>query len=116
MTPEEVNAVVALQAFGSPVGMLGRAGVEQSATSRRKHTERGEDEPGIAGRAEGSFRGSVSASAPQLRSLRAAPRPTLPLRTSSIRKRVTPLMRKRVAALYGFKCAICGLPFTDSPP
>ena len=92
----------ALQAFDSSVGVLSRAGVEQ------------EDAPGIAGRAEGSFRGSVSASAPQLRSLRAAPRPTLPLRTSSIRKRVTPLMQKRVAARYGFKCAICGLPFTDS--
>ena len=104
----------ALQAFDSSVGVLSRAGVEQSATSRRERTKRGEDEPGIAGRAEGSFRGSVSASAPQLRSLRAAPRPTLPLRTSSIRKRVTPLMQKRVAARYGFKCAICGLPFTDS--
>ena len=98
----------ALQALDSSVCLLSRAGVEQSATSRRKHTERGEDEPGIAGRAE--FRGSVSASAPQ----RVAPRPTLPLRTSSIRKRVTPLMQKRVAARYGFKCAICGLPFTDS--
>ena len=92
----------ALQAFDSSVGVLSRAGVEQ------------EDAPGIAGRAEGSFRGSVSASAPQLRSLRAAPRPTLPLRTSSIRKKVTPLMQKRVAARYGFKGAICGLPFTDS--
>ena len=91
----------ALQAFDSSVGVLSRAGVEQ------------EDAPGIAGRAEGSFRGSVSASA-QLRSLRAEPRPTLPLRTSSNRKRVTPLMQKRVAARYGFKCAICGLPFTDS--
>ena len=92
----------ALQAFDSSVGVLSRAGVEQ------------EDAPGIAGRAEGSFRDSVSASAPQLRSLRAEPRPTLPLRTSGIRKRVTPLMQKRVAARYGFKCAICGLPFTDS--
>ena len=91
----------ALQAFDSSVGVLSRAGVEQ------------EDAPSIAGRAEGSFRGSVSASA-QLRSLQAEPRPTLPLRTSGIRKRVTPLMQKRVAARYGFKCAICGLPFTDS--
>ena len=89
----------ALQAFDSSVGVLSRAGVEQ------------EDAPGIAGRAEGSFRGSVSASA-QLRSLRAEPRPTLPLRTSGIRKRVTPLMQKRVAARYNFMCAICGLPFT----
>ena len=99
----------ALQALDSSVCLLSRAGVEQSATSRRKHTERGEDEPGIAGRAE--FRGSVSAWA-QLRSLRAEPRPTLPLRTSGIRKRVTPLMQKRVAARYNFRCAICGLPFT----
>ena len=89
----------ALQAFDSSVGVLSRAGVEQ------------EDAPGIAGRAEGSFRDSVSASA-QLRSLRTAPRPTLPLRTSGIRKRVTPLMQKRVAARYDFRCAICGLPFT----
>ena len=92
----------ALQAFDSSVGVLSRAGVEQ------------EDAPGIAGRAEGSIRGIVSASAPQFHGLRAAPRPTLPLSTSSIRKRVTPLMQKRVAARYGFKCAICGLPFTDS--
>ena len=99
----------ALQAFDSSVGVLSRAGVEQEdAPSSAGRAE------GFAGRAEGAFRGSVSASAPQLRSLRAAPRPTLPLRTSSIRKRVTPLMQKRVAARYGFKCAICGLPFTDS--
>ena len=44
----------------------------------------------------------------------AAPRqPAAPLKTSVIRKRVTPLLQKRVAARYGFKCAICGLPFTD---
>ena len=49
-----------------------------------------------------------------LRSARSAPRPTPPMKTSNIRKRVTPLMQKRVAARYGFKCAICGLPFTDS--
>ena len=101
LAPESALHESALQAFDSSVGVLSRAGVEQ------------EDAPGIAGRAEGSFRGSVSASA-QLRSLRAEPRPTLPLRTSGIRKRVTPLMQKRVAARYGFKCAICGLPFTDS--
>jgi 5-methylcytosine-specific restriction endonuclease McrA len=44
----------------------------------------------------------------------AAPRqPAAPLKTSTFRKRVTPLLQKRVAARYGFKCAICGLPFTD---
>ena len=97
----------ALQAFDSSVGVLSRADdYEQSATYRRE-----EDKLGHAGRAEGSFRDSVSASA-QLRSLRTAPRPTLPLRTSGIRKRVTPLMQKRVAARYNFRCAICGLPFT----
>jgi len=41
-------------------------------------------------------------------------RPAPLLKTSAIRKRVTPLMQKRVAARYNFKCAICGLPFTDS--
>ena len=39
--------------------------------------------------------------------------PAAPLKTSAFRKRVTPLLQKRVAARYGFKCAICGLPFTD---
>ena len=96
----------ALQAFDSSVGVLTRAGVEQEdAPGSAGRAE------GFAGRAEGSFRGSVSASA-QLRSLLAEPRPTLPLRTSGIRRRVTPLMQKRVAARYNFRCAICGLPFT----
>ena len=49
-----------------------------------------------------------------LRSVWSAPTPAPPLKTSNIRKKVTPLMQKRVAARYGFKCAICGLPFTDS--
>jgi len=40
--------------------------------------------------------------------------PVSPLKTSTFRKRVTPLMQKRVAARYSFKCAVCGLPFTDS--
>ena len=107
VAPDSSLAKTVLQAFDSSVGMLSRADdYEQSATYRRE-----EDKPGLAGRAKGSFRDSVSASA-QLRSLRAEPRPTLPLKTSSIRKRVTPLMQKRVAARYIFRCAICGLPFT----
>ena len=69
----------ALQAFDSSVGMLSRAGVEQSATSRRKRAESVDYKPD----AEGS---------PQLRSVRAAPRTSPPFRTSSIRKRVTPRM------------------------
>ena len=66
----------ALQAFDSSVGMLSRAGVEQSATSRRERAE-------SVDYAEGT---------PQLRSVRAAPRTSPPLRTSTIRKRVTPRM------------------------
>ena len=69
----------ALQAFDSSVGVLSRAGVEQSATSRRKRAESVDYEPD----AEGT---------PQQRSVRAAPRTSPPLRTSNIRKRVTPHM------------------------
>jgi 5-methylcytosine-specific restriction endonuclease McrA len=39
--------------------------------------------------------------------------PAAPFKTSAFRKRVTPLLQKRIAARYGFKCAICGMPFTD---
>ena len=35
-------------------------------------------------------------------------RPSAPLRTSAIRKRITPFQARLVAARYGFKCAICG--------
>ena len=46
----------------------------------------------------------------------AAPRqPAAPLKTSAIRKRVTPLLQKRVAARYGFKCAICGVAVGSRP-
>ena len=88
----------ALQAFDSSVGMLGRAGVEQSATS-------GCHEPGAR---------AVSVSTPQLRSVRAAPRTSPPLRTSNIRKRVTPHMLKRVAVRYNFRCALCHLPLDET--
>ena len=91
----------ALQAFDSSVGMLSRAGVEQSATSRRKRAESVDYEPD----AEGT---------PQLRSVRAAPRTSPPLRTSNIRKRVTPHMLKRVAVRYNFRCALCHLPLDET--
>lgn len=35
-------------------------------------------------------------------------------RTAAIRRRVTPLMAKRVAARYGFRCGICGKPLNES--
>ena len=91
----------ALQAFESSVGMLSRAGVEQSATSRRKRAESVDYEFD----AEGT---------PQLRSVRTAPRTSQPLRTSSIRKRVTPHMLKRVAVRYNFRCALCHLPLDET--
>ena len=84
----------ALRAFEASVSELSRGGSDEC------------DEPGVLA--------DISVPAPPLRSVRSAPRPTPPLKTSNIRKRVTPLMQKRVAARYGFKCAICGLPFTDS--
>ena len=83
----------ALRAFEASVSELSRGGSDEC------------DEPGVLE--------AVSAPA-SLRRVRSAPRPTPPLKMSNIRKRVTPLMQKRVAARYGFKCAICGLPFTDS--
>ena len=96
----------ALQAFDSSVGVLSRAGVEQSARlsrapSRRKRAESVDYEPD----AEGT---------PQLRSMRAAPRTSPPLRTFSIRKRVTPHMLKRVAVRYNFRCALCHLPLDET--
>ena len=92
---------LALQALDSSVCMLSRVGVEQSATSRRKRAESVDYEPD----AEGT---------PQLRSVRAAPRTSAPLRTSNIRKRVTPLMQKRVAVRYNFRCALCHLPLDET--
>ena len=99
----------ALQAFDSSVRMLSREAVEQSGTTRsRVRTDCEDDGPRIARGAAGALPSRIAASTPALRSVRGA------LRTSTIRKRVTPLMQKRVAARYNFKCAICGLPFTDS--
>ena len=99
----------ALQAFDSSVRMLSRVDAEPSATTRsRVRTDCEDDGPRIARGAAGALPSRIAASTPALRSVRGA------LRTSTIRKRVTPLMQKRVAARYNFKCAICGLPFTDS--
>ena len=91
----------ALQAFDSSVGVLSRAGVEQSATSRRERAESVDYEPD----AEGT---------PQLRSVLPALRTSPPLRTSNIRKRVTPHMLKRVAVRYNFRCALCHLPLDET--
>ena len=84
----------ALQTFDSSVGMLSRASVEQSAESVDYEPD-----------AEGT---------PQHRSVRAAPRTSPPLRTSNIRKRVTPHMLKRVAVRYNFRCALCHLPLDET--
>lgn len=91
----------ALQAFDSSVGVLSRAGAEQSATSRCKRAESMDYESD----AEGTT---------HLHSVRAAPRTSPPLRTSNIRKRVTPHMLKRVAVRYNFRCALCHLPLDET--
>ena len=92
----------ALQAFDSSVRRLSREAVEQAGTTRsRVRTDCEDDGPRIARGAAAALPSRITASTPALR-------------TSTIRKRVTPLMQKRVAARYSFKCAICGLPFTDS--
>ncbi len=86
----------ALRAFDSSVFLLSRGGAEQSTPS---HSSDEDDEHSV---------GVGIASAPPLRSIRAAPRPTLPLKTSQIRRRVTPLLARMAAVRYGFKCGICG--------
>ena len=91
----------ALHVLDLSVGLMSRAGVEQSATSRRERAESVDYEPD----AEGT---------PQHRSVRAAPRTSPPLRTSNIRKRVTPHMVKRVAVKYNFRCALCHLPLDET--
>ena len=96
----------ALQAFDSSVGVLSRAGVEQSAKlsrapSRCKRAENMDYEPDVEGTAH-------------LHSVRAALRTSPPLRTSNIRKRVTPHMLKRVAVRYNFRCALCHLPLDET--
>ena len=79
----------ALQAFDSSVGMLSRASVEQSAESVDYEPD-----------AEGT---------PQLRSVLPALRTSPPLRTSNIRKKVTPHMLKRVAVKYIISVALCAI-------
>ena len=101
VAPESGLHKSALQAFDSTVGVLSRAGVEQSVTSRRKRAESVDYEPDAG-------------STPQLHSLRVAPRTSPPLRTSNIRKRVTPHMLKRVAVRYNFRCALCHLPLDET--
>ena len=101
VAPDSGLHMSALQAFDSSVGVLSRAGAEQSATFRRKRVESMDYEPG----AEGTT---------HLHSVRAAPRTPPPLRTSNIRKRVTPHLLKRVAVRYNFRCALCHLPLDET--
>ena len=97
LRPGSDLASSAARAFDSSVFLLSRDDIE-STTLDCSSDEEGEH---IADRRRRPVRS-------------AAPRqPAAPLKTSAIRKRVTPLLQKRVAARYGFKCAICGLPFTD---
>ena len=44
----------------------------------------------------------------------ASRQPVAPLKTSAIRRRVTPLMQKRVAVRYKFRCALCHLPLDET--
>ena len=84
----------ALQALDFSVGMLSHASVERSAESVDYEPD-----------AEGT---------PQLRSVLPALRTSPSLRTSNIRKRVTPHMLKRVAVRYNFRCALCHLPLDET--
>ena len=85
LAPESALHESALQAFDSSVYMLSHVGAGEDATSRRERTER----KGVEGTPP-------------------------PLRTSSIRKRVTPHMQKRVAVRYNFRCALCNRPLDET--
>ena len=84
----------ALRAFESSVSALSCGDIETTMTDGSD----AEDEQSVV---------KVIA-APPAKRVRATPRPTLPVKTSQIRKRVTPLMARMAAVKYDFKCGICG--------
>ena len=84
----------ALRAFESSVSALSRGDIETTMTDGSD----AEDEQSVV---------KVIA-APPAKRVRATPGPTLPVKTSQIRKRVTPLMARMAAPKYDFKCGICG--------
>ena len=103
LKPNSELAYSAARAFDSSVLVVSRGRAESAMLD----VDDGDDE-NIAER-----RRAARSSATHVRSV--APRRHIPpWSTAAIRKRVTPLMQKRVAARYNFKCAICNKPFTDT--
>ena len=85
----------ALRAFDSSISTLSRGGIETTVSD-------GSDEED-----------QDTADRRPVRSV--APRQlATPLKTSAIRRRVTPLMLKRVAVKYNFRCALCHLPLDET--
>ena len=84
----------ALRAFDSSVSTLSRGDIETSMTDGSD----AEDKQSVV----------EAAPAPPARSVRATPRPTLAVKTSQYRKKVSPLMTRMAAVKYDFKCGICG--------
>ena len=85
----------ALRAFDSSVSMLSRGDIESTLSDGGD-----EEDEDNAGRRP-------------VRSV-ASRQPVAPLKTSAIRRRVTPLMQKRVAVRYNFRCALCHLPLDET--
>ena len=91
-------AVAFCCSFLAPDSGLHRSALQafDSSICMLSRAERVENEPALSGGAEGTLRGAP------------------PLRTSSIRRRVTPLMQKRVAVRHNFRCALCHLPLDET--
>ena len=96
----------AWQAFDCAVASLSQGDDdEEDDDARRVATPR-------AFSARGSAEQGSASRAPRAGQSRAAS--ALPPKTAQIRKRVTPLMQKRVAVKYNFRCALCHLPLDET--
>ena len=94
LAPSSVLHASALRAFDSSISTLSRGDIETSMTDGSD----AEDKQSVV----------EAVAAPPARSVRATPRPTLAVKTSQYRKKVSPLMARMAAVKYDFKCGICG--------
>lgn len=95
----------AWQAFDSAVANLSQGDEEDERDDTRRVAARASSARGSSSRVQ-----SRAASAPPPLSAQAA----TPPKTAQIRKRITPLMQKRVAVMYNFRCALCNLPLDET--
>ncbi len=112
--------VCALCSWARPDGALARSAARAfdcavatlSQGDEEEHEE--DDARRVAARAfsaRGSAEQGSASRVPRAGQSRAA---SAPPKTAPIRKRVTPLMQKRVAVRYNFRCALCNLPLDET--